>query len=72
MGHIRALESAQSVVPWCTSTNNQLASDFSQLLSGEGQTIDNDHRADTSMTSIQLQKSIGNILGRPFHSSGTA
>ena len=54
--------------------NNQLASKFVQLLSGDGQTIDTDNQrpADTVMTSMQSQKSIGNVLGRPFHSLGTA
>ena len=54
--------------------NNHLAFEFLQLLSGDGQTIDNDiqRRADTVTTPMQLQKSIDNILGRPFHSVGTA
>ena len=55
-------------------SNNQLAFEFLQLLSGDGQTIDNNihRRTDTVTTSMQLQKSIGNILGRPFHSLETA
>ena len=54
--------------------NNQLVSDVLRLLSGDGQTIDKviQRRADTVTTSVQLQKFIGNILGRPFLSLGTA
>ena len=53
--------------------NSELASEFLLLLSGDGQTMDNDiqRRADTVTTSMQIQKSIGNIIGRPFHSLGT-
>ena len=54
--------------------STQLASEFLLLFSGDGQTIDNDiqRRADTVTTSMQAQKSIGKILGRPFHSLGAA
>ena len=75
MGHSRALVTIRTVGgSMVYINNNQLASEFLQLLSGDGQTIDNDiqRRADTVTTSLQLQKSIGNILGRPFHSFGTA
>ena len=75
MGHTRALVTIRTVGgSTLYINNNQLASEFQQLLSGDGQTIDNDIQrcADTVTTSMQLQKSIGNILGRPFHSLGTA
>ena len=42
------------------------------MLSGDGQTNDIQRRADSVATSVQLQKSIGNILGGQFHSLGTA
>ena len=74
MGHTRALVTIRTVGGSMVYINNQLASEFLQLLSGDGQTIDNDiqRRADTVTTSMQLQKTIGNILGRLFHSLGTA
>ena len=75
MGHTRALVTVRTVRgSMMYINNNQLASEFLQLLSGDGQTIDNDiqRRADTVTTSMQIHKSIGNILGRPFHLLGTA
>ena len=74
MGHTRAVVTIRTVGGSMVYINiNQLASEFLQL-SGDGRTIDNDiqRRADTVTTSMQLQKSIGNILGRLFHSLGTA
>ena len=70
MGHTRALVTIRTVGGCMVYINNsQLASEFLQLLSGDGQTIDNDiqRRADTVTTSMPIQKSIGNILDRPFH-----
>ena len=75
IGHTRALVTLRTVgESMVYINNNQLASEFLQLLSGDGQTIDNDiqRRAGTVTTSLQLQKSIGNILGRPFHSLRSA
>ena len=75
MGHTRALVKIRTVGgSMVYINNNQLASEFRQLLSGDGQTIENDiqRRADTVTTSMKIQKSIGNILGRPFRSLGTA
>ena len=66
MGHTRALVTIRTVRgSMVYINNNQLASDFLQLLSCDGQTVDNDiqRRADKVTTSMQLQKSIGNILG---------
>ena len=58
MGHTRALVTIRTVGGSMVYINNQLASEFLQLLSGDGQTIDNDiqRRADTVTTSMQLQK----------------
>ena len=69
MGHTRALVTIRTVGGSMVYINNdQLASEFLQLLSGDGQTIDNDilRRAETVTTSMQLQKYIGNILGLLF------
>ena len=69
MGRTRASVTIRTV---CGSmvyiNNNQLASEFLQWLTGE----DIQRRADTVTTSRQFQKSIRNILGRSFHSLGTA
>ena len=56
VGHTRALVTIRTV---CGSmvyiNNNELAPEFQQLLSGDGQNIDNDiqRRADTVTTSMQ-------------------
>ena len=59
MGHTRALVTIRTVGGSMVYINNsQLESEFLQLLSGDGQTIDNDIQrpADTVATSMQMQK----------------
>ena len=75
VGHTRALVTIRTVGgSMVYINNNQLASEFLQLLSGDGQTIDNDiqRRADTVTTSYAVTKIHRQHPWTPFHSLGTA